>query len=144
MVVFFLPEGWWEQKLQPRNAKHVFFRNHVVPFLYRKRGSRKHNVFTFPEGPESRSTQTEPEITRVPCGRRTKNVIHHAVKFVDLITAYHKILNEEVNRAILTGMQWLCRTWPLSGYKVTNAKQNLHKKRREACRSSSSRTLVRK
>ena len=41
--------------------------------LYRKRGSRKHNVFThFPIGPEFRRTQTEPEITRVPCRRRTK------------------------------------------------------------------------
>ena len=41
------------------------------------------------EGPEFRRTQTEPEITRVPCRRRTKNVIHHAVKFVDPITAFH-------------------------------------------------------
>ena len=113
----FLPESWWAQMRQPRNAKHVFFRNHVVPFLYSKRGSRKRNVFThFPKDPNFEVRRRNPKLRGFrPCRRRTKNVIHHAVKFVDLITADHKILNEEVNRAILTGMQWLCRTWPLSG-----------------------------
>ena len=47
-----------------------------------------------PEGPELQFCRRN-KITRAPCGKRANNHIHRAEKFGDLITADHKIINEE-------------------------------------------------
>ena len=59
--------------------------------------SRKHSIFShFPKDPNcevcSRTT-----MTRAPCRRRTGEAVPRAEKFGDLITADHKVFNEEVN-----------------------------------------------
>ena len=121
-----LPESWWAQKLQPRNAKHVFFRNHVVAFLSRKRGSRKHNVFThFPKDPNFEVSRRNLKLRgfRVEGAQKMSFTTQSSLSTRSRPSTQSS--TKGAKRAILTGMQWLCRTWPLSGHKVTNAKQNL-------------------
>ena len=48
-----------------------------------------------------------------------------------MITADHKVLNEDQNRVCIINMQWLCRTWRRNGFKVTHAKPDQVRKRRE-------------
>ena len=40
-------------------------------------------------------------------------------------------LLKKENRGTVAGMQFLCKIWPLHGFKVTHARQELLKKRRE-------------
>ena len=85
----------------------------------------------------ARGTKT----TRAPCRRRIGGAVPRAENFGDLITADHKVLSE--NRESLetiTDMQAWCRTWPLNGSSRIRAKQKLHWKPREACKSSWSQT----
>ena len=78
------------------------------------------------------------KVTRAACRCNSQIHISRAVKFCDIITADHKVLNgggESRNKS--KGMQLLCKIWPLNGFKVTHAKQQIHKKRREIYKSFS-------
>ena len=57
--------------------------------------SRKHGIYT--HFPKDRNCDMclRTKITRSPCRRRTGEAVHRAEKFGDLITADHKVLNEE-------------------------------------------------
>ena len=76
------------------------------------------------------------KITRASCRRRIGIVVLGAENFGDLITADHKFLREIVNLETITDMQSWCRIWPLNGSRRIRAKTKLHKKPREACKSS--------
>ena len=55
----------------------------------------KHRVYThFPKDRNCQICQRT-KITRAPCRRRTSEVVPRAEKFGDLITADHRVLNEE-------------------------------------------------
>ena len=53
-----------------------------------------------------------------------------------MITADHKVLNEDQSRVCIINMQWLCRTWRRNGFKVTHAKPDQVRKRREVLEHS--------
>ena len=74
------------------------------------------------------------KITRAPCRRRNGGVVPRAENFGDLITADHKV--KIVNLETITDIQSWCRTWPPNGSRRIRAKQKLHKKPREACKSA--------
>ena len=57
----------------------------------------------------------------------------------DLITADHKVLSEGCEPRNNHRLQSWCRTWPLNGSSCIRSKQKLHRKPREACKSSWSR-----
>ena len=76
------------------------------------------------------------KITRAPCRRRNGGAVPRAVNFGDLITADHKVLSDNCESRTITGMQSWWRTWPLNGSRHIRARPKLHKKPREACKSS--------
>ena len=78
------------------------------------------------------------KITRAPCRRRNGEAVPRAVNFGDLITADHKVLSDNCesrnNHRYAVVVQDLATQW-IPGVSVqTQAK--LHKKPREACKSS--------
>ena len=75
------------------------------------------------------------KITRAPCRRRIGGAVPRAENFGDLITADHKVLSERVDLETIIDMQSWCRTWPLNGSSRIRAKQKLHRKLKEACKS---------
>ena len=99
---------------------------HHRPVLRHTSGSNgKHNVLThFSKDPNGEICKRT-KITRAPNRRRTK---------IDRPPAER--LKRE-NRAIITSMQSLYKIWSPDGYKATNVKKKLRKKRCEAHRSSS-------
>ena len=76
------------------------------------------------------------KVTRAPCRRRIGGAVPRAEIFGDLITANHKVLSKAVNLETIIDMQSWCRTWPPNGSSRIRAKTKLHKKPREACKSS--------
>ena len=57
--------------------------------------SRKHSIYT--HFPKDRNCEVclRTKMTRAPCRRRTGDAVPRATEFGDLITADHKVLNEE-------------------------------------------------
>ena len=98
--------------------------------------SRKHSFYT--HFPKDRNCEVclRTKMTRAPCRRRTGEALPRAEKFGDLITADHKILNEEGesrnNHRYAVVVQDLSTQW----IQASRAKTKLHKKPREACKSS--------
>ena len=90
----------------------------------------KHGVYT--HFPKDRNCEIckRTKITRATCRRRIGGAVPRAENFGDLVTADHKVLID---------MQSWCRTCPPNGSMRIRAKQKLHNKPREACKSSWSR-----
>ena len=99
-----------------------------------------HSVYT--HFPKDRNGETckSTKITRAPCRKRNGGAVPRAENFGDLMTADHKVLSEgcEISKEIIDMQSW-CRTYPLNGSKRIRAKQKLHRKLKEACKSSWSR-----
>ena len=80
------------------------------------------------------------KITRAPCRRRKGEAVPRADNFGDLITADHKVLSDNCesrnNHRYAVVVQDLATHW-IQSYPCK--KQKLHKKPREACKSSWSR-----
>ena len=57
--------------------------------------SRKHSIYT--HSPKDRNCEVclRTKMTRAPCRRRTDEALPRLEKFGELITAYHKVVNEE-------------------------------------------------
>ena len=73
-----------------------------------------------------------------PCRRRTGEPVPRAEKFGDLISADHKVLNEEgESRNNHRTLSW-CKILPLNGFYLIRAKQQLLRRRKRVCESSSS------
>ena len=93
----------------------------------------KHNVSThFPKDPNC-ETRKRGEISRAAGRHNSHCHIPCATKFGEIITDDHKDLNEErasrSNHRNAIVVQ--CKIRPLNGFKVTHAKQKLHKTLRE-------------
>ena len=97
----------------------------------------KHNVHT--HFPKDRNCEIckRTKITRAPCRRRKGEAVPRAVNFGDLITADHKVLSNNCesrnNHRYAVVVQGLATQW-IQAYPCKNKK--LHKKPREACKSS--------
>ena len=104
--------------------------SHELPMEWRAKvepGSGKHScAYThFPTDPNC-DICLKTKITRASCRRRAGTVVPRAEFFGDLITADHKILNEEsVNRATIIDTPLWYKIWQHSGYNPTHVKQKL-------------------
>ena len=100
----------------------------------------KHRVYThFPKKRNCEICQRT-KITRVPCRRRNSGAVLRAENFGDLITAKsQKFSEKDVNPETIIDVPSWCRTWPPNGSSRIRAKQKLHRKHREACKSCWSR-----
>ena len=102
------------------------------PIFKRREDLGKHRVYTH-HFPKDRNCEIckRTKITRAPCRRRNSGTVPRAENFGDLITADHKVFSDNCE----SRKSW-CRTWPLNGSKHIRAKQKLHRKLKEACKSS--------
>ena len=106
----------------------------LEPTTKRREDLGKHSVHThFPEGRNCEICKRT-KITRAPCRRRNGEAVLRAAHFGDLITADHKVLSD--NCETIIDMQSWCRIQPLNRSRRIRAKTKLHKKPREACKSS--------
>ena len=103
----------------------------LEPTKKRRDDLGKHNVHT--HFPKDRNCEIckQTKITRAPCRRRNGEAVPRAVNFGDLITADHKVRSDNCesrnNRRYAVVVQDSRRI---------RAKTKLHKKPREACKSS--------
>ena len=105
----------------------------LEPTFKRREDLGKHSVYAhFPKDRNCEICQRT-KITRAPCRRRNGGAVPRAEIFGQQITRFSvKIVNLET----ITDMQSWCRTWPLNGSSRIRAKQKLHRKPKEACKSS--------
>ena len=108
----------------------------LEPTFKRHEDLGKHNVHThFPKDRNCEICQRT-KITRAPRRGRNGGAVPRAENFGDLITAYHKVLSENVNLETIIDMQSWCRIWLPNGSRRIRAKTKLLRKRRRACKSS--------
>ena len=106
------------------------------PIFKRREDLGKHSVET--HFPKDRNCEfcRKTKITRAPRRRRNGEAVPRAEKFGDLITADHKVLNDNCesrnNHRYAVVVQDLATQW-IQAYP---SKPKLHKKPREACKSS--------
>ena len=107
----------------------------LEPITKRREDLGKHNVHT--HFPKDRNCEIckRTKITRAPCRRRKGEAVPRADNFGDLITADHKVLSDNCesrnNHRYAVVVQSL-----LNGSRRIRAKTKLHKRPREACKSS--------
>ena len=108
----------------------------LEPTTKRREDLGKQNVHT--NFPKDRNCEIckRTKITRAPCRRRNGEAVPRAVNFGDLITADHKVLSDNCesrnNHRYAVVVQDLATQW-IQAYPCKN---KLHKKPREACKSS--------
>ena len=108
----------------------------LEPTTRRREDFGKHNVHThFPKDRNCEICKWT-KITRAPCRRRNGEAVPRAENFGDLITADHKVLSDNCesrnNHRYAVVVQDLATQW-IQAYPC---KTKLHKKPREACKSS--------
>ena len=109
----------------------------LEPTTKRREDLGKHNVHTY--FPKDRNCEIckRTKITRAPCRRRNGEAVPRAENFGDLITADHKVLSDNCesrnNHRYAVVVQDLATQW-IQAYPCKKTK--LHKKPREACKSS--------
>ena len=97
--------------------------------------SRKHGVYT--QFPKDRNYEVclRTKMTRTRCRRRTGETLPRTEKFGDLITAHHRVLNEEGesrnNQRYAVLVQDLANHWIQSYLCKTNASQKTDKSSRK-------------
>ena len=108
----------------------------LEPTTKRREDLGKHKVYT--HFPKDRNCEIckRTKITRAPCRRRKGEAVPRADNFGDLITADHKVLSDNCesrnNHRYAVVVQDLATQW-IQAYPCKN---KLHKKPREACKSS--------
>ena len=108
----------------------------LEPTLKRREDSGNHSVYThFPKDRHCEICERT-KITRAPCRRRNRGAVPRSENFGDLITADHKVLSVNCESRKIIDMQSWCKTWPPKESSRIRAKPKLHKKPREACKSS--------
>ena len=112
----------------------------LEPIFERREDLCKHSVYThFPKDRNCEICQRT-KIRRAPCRRRNGGAVHRAENFGDLITADHEVLCDNCesrnNHRYAVVVQDLVT---LNGSRRIRAKTKLHRKPREACKSSWSR-----
>ena len=76
------------------------------------------------------------KITRAPCRRRNSGAVPRAENFGDLITADHEVLSEHCESRYNHRYAVVVQDLQLNGSSRIRAKEKLHRKPREACKSS--------
>ena len=104
----------------------------IEPTTKRREDLGKHSVYT--HFPKDRNCEIckRTKITRAPCRRRNGEAVLRADTFGDLITADQKVLSDNCE----SRNNHRSAIWPLNGSRRIRAKMRLHKKPREACKSS--------
>ena len=108
----------------------------LEPTTKRREDLGEHNVHT--HFPKDRNCEifNRTKITRAPCRRRNGKVVPRAANFGDLITGDHKVLSDNCesrnNHRYAIVEQDLATQW----IQAFSCKTKLHKKPREACKSS--------
>ena len=108
----------------------------LEPTFKRREDLGKHSVYT--HFPKNRNCEIckRTKITRAPCRRRNGGTVPRAANFGDLIIADHKVLSDNCesrnNHRYAVVVQDLATQW-IQAYPCKN---KLHKKHREACKSS--------
>ena len=108
----------------------------LEPTTKRREDLGKHSDYThFPKDRDCEICKRT-KITRAPCRRRNGEAVPRAANFGDLITADHKALSDNCesrnNHRYAVVVQDLATQW-IQAYRATT---KLHKKPREACKSS--------
>ena len=109
----------------------------LEPTTKRREDLGKHNVHT--HFPKDRNCEIckRTKITRAPCRTRNGEAVPRAANFCDLITADHKVLSGQLR---ISKQSSICSRGAGSSLSmdpgVSVQKQKLHKKPREACKSS--------
>ena len=128
-----------DDEIPLQGGSHVSSSHEVSlePTTKRREDLGKHNIHT--HFPKDRNCEIckRTKITRAPCRRRNGEAVPRAVNFGDLITADHKVLSDNCesrnNHRYAVVVQDLA-TQRLQAYPAQKTK--LHKKPREACKSS--------
>ena len=85
--------GWWNSSTLTL-SRQFFSEVSLEPTFKRREDLSKHSVYThFPEDRKCEICKRT-KITRAPCRRRNGEAVPRAEKFVDLITADHKVLSD--------------------------------------------------
>ena len=128
-----------DDEISLQGGSHASFSHEasLEPTTKRREDLVKHSVYThFPKDRNCEICKTT-KITRAPCRRRNGEAVPRAEKFGDLITSDHKVLSDNCesrnNHRFAVVVQDLATQW-IQAYPCTKTK--LHKKPREACKSS--------
>ena len=109
----------------------------LEPTTKRREDLGKHNVHTHFSKDRNCEICERTKITRAPCRRRNGEAVPRAENFGDLIAADHKVLSDNCesrnNHRYAVVVQDLATQW-IQAYPCK--KKKLHKKPREACKSS--------
>ena len=97
---------------------------------------RKHSLKTHVPKDRNLDVCSRTKIARVPCRRCDEGSFPRALKFGDLITADHKILNDGSESR---NNHRLYKISPLSGYNLIRVRPKLLRRRKRVCESFSSR-----
>ena len=108
----------------------------LEPTTKRREDLGKHSVYT--HFPKDRNCEIckRTKITRAPCRRRKGEALPRADKFGDLITADHKVLSDNCESRNNHRYAVVVQDLAINGSRRIRAKTRLHKKPREACKSS--------
>ena len=108
----------------------------LEPTTKRSADLGKHNVYT--HFPKDRNCEIckRTKITRAPCRRRNGGAVPRADNFGDLITADHKVLSDNCESRNNHRYAVVVQDLAPNGSSRIRAKTKLHKKPREACKSS--------
>ena len=130
---------WWIDEFPVHGDSHASSSHEVSlePTTKRREDLGKHNVYT--HFPKDRNCEIckRTKITRAPCRRRKGEAVPRADNFGDLMTADHKVLSDNCesrnnHRYAVGGAGSSHSMDPV----VSVQKTKLHKKPREACKSS--------
>ena len=109
-----------------RPHQHTFLRIRIRNILRKWQRSRGNIVssLTFLEDRHC-DVCLRTKITKASCRRRTGEALPRAEKFGDLITADHKVLDEDVNPAKITGALSWCKILPPNGFQSYPCKNKI-------------------
>ena len=114
----------------------------LEPIFKRSEDLGKHSVYThFPKDRNCEICQRT-NITRAPCRRRNRGAVLRAENFGDLITADHKVLSDICESRNNHRYAIVVQDLAAQCISRIRVKQKLHKKPREACKSSWSPTGI--
>ena len=101
-----------------------------------KSKSKQHSSYIHFQTDRNCEVYLRTKMTRAPCSRRTGEVLLRAEKFGDLITADHKVLNEESESR--NNQPWF-KILPRNGFNLIGAKQRLYRRRKRVYENASNR-----
>ena len=108
----------------------------LEPIAKRREDLGKHNVYTHFLKDRNCEICKRTKITRAPCRRRNGEAVPRAVNFGDLITADHKVVSDNCESRNSYRYAVVVQDLATQCIQAYPCKTRLHKKPREACKSS--------